>query len=461
MKSIWGRMDSIGKYRIIKELGKGATAVVYLCHDPDEDRQVAVKLVRFDQENAAVSRRMRKLFRTERAVSERLIHPNIVRVFDAVVEKSQAFIVMEYVEGTSLEDFCRIESMLPLHRVIGIIFKCCMALDHAYRQGIIHRDIKPANILIDKDDNPKVADFGLAINIKKDMDRDSTFVMGVGSPAYMSPEQLKSYPLNQKTDLYSLGVVFFQLLTGRLPFRAKSQAALIYKIINTDSPTVSRLNPNLPKKLDAILKKSLEKETYSRYNNGAEFAKDLASVRYKIQGDEDEVLVEDARHFSILRKMDFFFEFENVELWEVLRSSIWRDVGERVTLMREGESHQIFGILVAGEVEVSVAGKAVCRLGIGEPVGEMSYLYKRDPTHSATVITITPCRLLEISMAALALASEELQERMQEALVSRVVQRLRQANQRLAEMGAAASQSDEVIAAADVRGKFSLELAAE
>jgi len=454
-------MENIGKYKVIKELGKGATAVVYLCHDPDAKRQVAVKIVRFDQENATVSRRMRKLFRTERAVAERLTHPNIVGVFDAVVEEDRAYIVMEYVEGTSLEEFCQIERMLPLHRVIGIIFKCCMALDHAYRQGIIHRDIKPANILIDKDDNPKIADFGLAINIKKDMDRDSTFVMGVGSPAYMSPEQLKSYPLNQKTDLYSLGVVFFQLLTGRLPFRAKSQAALIYKIINTDPPAVSRMNPNLPKKLDMAIKKALEKETYSRYNNGAEFAKELASVRYKLQGDEDEIRAEDARHFAILRKMDFFVEFENVELWEVLRSSVWRDVGKKVALMREGEANQIFGILTAGEVEVSVAGKVICRLGVGEPVGEMSYLYKRDPTHSATVVALTPCRLLEISMAALALASEELQERMQDALVSRVVQRVRQANKRLAKIGAAASQPDEVIGEADVKGKFSLELAPE
>jgi CRP-like cAMP-binding protein len=245
-----------------------------------------------------------------------------------------------------------------------------------------------------------------------------------------------------------------------LPFRAKTQAALIYKIINTDAPAVTRLNPNLPKKLDAILKKSLEKDTYSRYSNGAEFAKDLASVRYKIQGDEEELVIEDSRHFSILRKMDFFFEFENVELWEILRSSLWRDVGERVTLMREGESHQIFGILVEGEVEVSLAGKAICRLGIGEPVGEMSYLYKRDPTHSATVVTLTQCRLLEISMPALALASEELQERMQNALVGCIVQRLRKANKRLAETGSAASQSEETMAATDVRGKYTLELAA-
>lgn len=210
-------METIGKYRVIRELGKGATATVYLCDDPDEARQVAVKVIRFGQDCAAMSRRMRKLFQNEGMVSRRLDHPNIVRVYDAVVEDDFAYLAMEYVDGFSLEQHCRIDKLLPMHRVIGIIFKCCMALDAAYRQGIIHRDIKPANIMVAAGDEAKIADFGLALNMNKDMDRDSTFIMGVGSPAYMSPEQIKGYPLNQKTDIYSLGVVLFQLLTGRLP----------------------------------------------------------------------------------------------------------------------------------------------------------------------------------------------------------------------------------------------------
>jgi serine/threonine protein kinase len=123
--------------------------------------------------------------------------------------------------------------------------------------------------------------------MNKDMDRDSTFIMGVGSPAYMSPEQIKGYPLNQKTDLYSLGVVLFQLLTGRLPFRANNQATLIYRIINTDAPAVTALNPDLPEGLNAILRRALEKDLYNRYRNGAEMAKDLSAVRYQIL-DEDE-----------------------------------------------------------------------------------------------------------------------------------------------------------------------------
>ena len=205
-------LEKVGKYEVIRVLGKGATAVVYLARDPDADREVAVKLIKFDG-NIAMSRRLRKLFQTEDSIGRRLTHPNIVQLYDAVVEDDQAYIVMEFIEGTSLEQYCPINKLLPMHRAIGIIFKCCLALDYAFRQGVVHRDIKPANILLDKDDNPKITDFGLALNLNKDLNRDSSFIMGVGSPAYMSPEQIKNYPLNQKTDLYSLGVLLFQLLT--------------------------------------------------------------------------------------------------------------------------------------------------------------------------------------------------------------------------------------------------------
>ena len=430
--------EKIGKYEVIRTLGKGATAVVYLTRDPDAQREVAVKVIDFGADNAAMSRRLRKLFQTEDAVGRRLDHPNIVKLYDAVIEPERAYLVMEFVDGTALDHYCAINRLLPMHRVIGIIFKCCLALDHAFRQGIVHRDIKPANILIDGDDNPKITDFGLALNLHKDVSRDSTFVMGVGSPAYMSPEQIKNYPLNQKTDLYSLGVLLFQLLTGRLPFRANNQAALVYKIINADTPSVCALNPNLPPGLDPIIKKALEKDLYSRYRNGAEFAKDLSTVRYQML-DED-ATVQDTTHFERLRGIDFFTEFEDIELWEVLRISVWREVAGKVALIREGDKNRVFGVLVSGFVEVSVGGKAICRLGAGEVVGEMAFLHPSDTTRFSSVVTLEPTLFLEINSAALELGSDELRERFQKALVSKVIGRLRDANQALAELGQAAVQ---------------------
>lgn len=422
-------MEKIGKYRVLRELGKGATARVYLCEDPEHARQVAVKVIQLGGDNVALSRRMRKLFQNEGMAAQRLDHPNIVRVYDAVVEDDFAYLAMEYVDGFSLDQYCRIDHLLPMHRVIGIIFKCCMALDAAYRQGIIHRDIKPANIMVAANDEAKIADFGLALNMNKDMARDSTFIMGVGSPAYMSPEQIKGYPLNQKTDLYSLGVVMFQLLTGRLPFRANNQATLVYKIVNADAPAVTSLNPNLPPALNTILKKALEKDLYSRYRNGAEMAKDLSSVRFQIL-EEDET-VQDTSHFERLRGLEFFTEFENIELWEVLRVSVWREIAPNVRVIHEGEHSKFFGVIVSGAVEVSVAGHPLCRLAAGEPVGEVAFLHPFSDLRHASVTTLVPTLFLEINAAALSLSSEELLGRMRDALLARLIRRFRDVNQRL------------------------------
>ena len=431
-------MEKIGKYEIIRTLGKGATAVVYLARDPDSGQEVAVKLIRFGGENAAMSRRLRKLFQTDGSIGRRLEHPNIVRIYDAQIESEQAYIVMEYIEGQALDQYCAINRLLPMHRAIGIIFKCCLALDYAFRQGVVHRDIKPANILIDAEDNPKITDFGLALNLHKDMNRDSTFIMGVGSPAYMSPEQVKNYPLNQKTDLYSLGVLLFQLLTGRLPFRAGNQGALIYKIVNMDAPSVCALNPNLPAGLEPILKKALEKDLYNRYRNGAEFAKDLSTVRYQMLDETD--TQQDSEHFERLRGLEFFKEFEDIELWEVLRISVWREVSDKVALIREGDNNRIFGVIVDGFVEVSIEGKSLCRLGSGEVVGEMTYLHPDDTKRSATVVTLEPTLFLEINSAALDLSSDELLERFRKTLIAKVLSRMREANKALAKSGLPAVQ---------------------
>ncbi|MEF8713304.1 MAG: serine/threonine-protein kinase [Accumulibacter sp.] len=431
-------LEKIGKYPIIRSLGKGATAVVYLARDPDMDCQVAIKLIRFGEENAAMSRRLRKLFQTEDAIGRRLNHPNIVKIFDAVVEPDQAYLVMEFVEGTALDKYCAINRLLPMHRVIGIIFKCCLALDHAFRQGVVHRDIKPANILLNDHDEPKVTDFGLGLNLLKDMGMDSTFVMGVGSPAYMSPEQVKNYPLNHKTDLYSLGVMLFQLLTGRLPFRANNPATLVYKIINMDSPSVCALNPTLPAGLDPIIKKALEKDLYSRYRNGAEFAKDLSSVRYQML--EEDQIQQDQTHFERLRKVEFFAEFEDIELWEVLRISVWRELSEKVTIIREGDNHRKFGVVVDGFVEISINGRVICRLGASEVVGEMAFLHPSDSRRHATVVTLEPTLFLEINSAALELSSDEVRERFNKILLSKLLDRLREANKVLAKFGQNAVQ---------------------
>jgi non-specific serine/threonine protein kinase len=434
--------EFIGKYKVIREVGRGATAIVYLCENPDGGEQVALKVVGFGDRNrdeGKWTRRLVKLFRTEWQVCQRLEHPNIIRVFDTVMEQDRAFLVMEYFEGRPLDYHCNFERLLPIHRSVSAIFKCCMALDYAYKQGVVHRDIKPANILIDDDFNVKITDFGLALDVLKKSETDSTFIMGVGSPAYMSPEQIKGYPLNQKTDLYSLGVVLFHLLTGRLPFRGKNPGQLVYRIINADPPSVSQLNPDVPQEMDAIIRRALEKDLYSRYRNGTEFAKDLSGVRFQILDENYKPM--DMERFSTLRKLPFFLEFDDVEIWEVLRISSWRRVGEGTLLMRENEEERRFGIVIEGEVEVSLRGRRLCTLGVGEVVGEMAYLDSYGGKRTATVVSLTSLVYLDISPQALALASEECLEHFNKRLSSIAVQRMAATNRRLAEYVEPAQQS--------------------
>ena len=436
-----GAPETIGKYRVLREVGKGATATVYLCEGPDYPEPVAVKLISFSdraRDEGKWNRRLTKLFRTEWQIVRRLDHPNIIKIYDTVIEETQAFLVMEYFEGITLEHYCSFDRMLPMHRAVSAVFKCAMALDYAYRQGVIHRDIKPANILINKNYEVKITDFGLALDMLKKSESDSTFIMGVGSPAYMSPEQIKGYPLNQKTDLYSLGVVLFHLLTGRLPFRGRNPAQLIYRIINADPPSVSQLNSDVPERMDGIIRKALEKDLYSRYKNGAEFAKDLTSVRFQIL-DDDWVPVNLSR-FTVLRKLPFFLEFEDVEIWEVLRIGNWRQIAENTLLMREGEQDKRFGIIIEGEVEVSIKARRICTLGAGEVVGEMAYLDYFDGRRTATVVSATPLTYLDISAQALALSSEECLEHFNQRLSSVAMKRIAETNRRLAEYAEPAQQ---------------------
>jgi serine/threonine protein kinase len=425
------RPVKIGRFQIIRQIGRGATATVYLANDPRHDREVALKVIKFGGDLEAGEarvkqhRRLRKLFQTEGAVAGRLDHPNIVKVYDTVVDENTALMAMEYVDGVTLAEYCAFDRLLPLPRVVGIIFKCCLALDYAYRQGVVHRDIKPANIMVGPDDTPKIMDFGLALNVQKQAEHDSTFVMGVGSPAYMSPEQVKGYALNQQTDIYSLGVVLFMMLTGRVPFRAKHYPELIYKIINSDAPSVSALNPAIPPELDPIVRRALEKDLYSRYRTGADFAKDLAAARYQLKDEEADKLND---RFELLRSLPAFTEFERVELWEVLRITTWRKVGDGVALMEEGEESRTFGVLIDGEVEVSLEGRVLARLGPGEVLGEMSFLSPHEPSRCATVVAVGDITFLEVNLSAYELASEECKEHFQNLLIGALIRRLRSAN---------------------------------
>ncbi len=420
----------IGKYEIIKELGRGATSVVYKAYDPFQDREVAVKVVfpevLGDQEHG---RRYRKLFVTEASLTGKLSHPHIVAIYDAVAEDEASYIVMEYVDGTTLEPYARVDHLLPLTRVLEIIYKCARALDYAAREGVIHRDIKPANILLAGETDIKVSDFGAALNAAS----DSTQITGIGSLAYMSPEQVREQQLTYQTDIFSLGVVFYQLLTGRLPFLGTNNYSIIYQIINVDPAPPSRFRSEVPPPIDAIVLRMLKKNTVDRYQTWGDLAGDLVDALSGARTKARDGMPE-AEKFDTLRKLEFFHNFSDVELWEVLRLAKWHRLPLDSVLIQEGDIGSSFFILAGGEVQVRKQDRLLTVLKTGECFGEMAYLGKQKFQRSASVVATTDIVVIEIRAETLPLASELCRHHFNGAFLELLVDRLGMANLRLSQL---------------------------
>ena len=420
----------IGKYEIIKEIGRGATSVVYKAYDPFQDREVAVKAVfpeaLGDQEHG---RRYRKLFVTEASLAGKLFHPHIAAIYDAVADDQASYIVMEYVDGTTLEPYSRVENLLTLSRILEIIYKCARALDYAAREGVIHRDIKPANILLSGETDIKISDFGAALNNAS----DSTQITGIGSPAFMSPEQVREQPLSYQTDIFSLGVVFYQLLTGRLPFMGTNNYSIIYQIINVDPAPPSRFRSEVPPQIDAIVQRMLQKNTADRYQTWGDLTADLVAV---LGGTRVEVRdgVPEAEKFDTLRKLEFFRSFSDVELWEVLRFARWQHLPADAVLIREGDTGSSFFILAGGEVQVRKQDRLLSVLKTGECFGEMAYLGKQKFQRSASVVAATEVAVIEIRAETLPQASEMCRLHFNGAFLEILVDRLGMANLRLSQL---------------------------
>jgi len=419
---------SIDKYEIVGTLGHGATSTVYLAFDAFTERKVAVKLFDFSLlSDPEYGYKYRKMIANEASLVGRLNHPHIVGIYDAALSPEKCYIVMEYVEGESLEKYGHPEFLLPLVKVVEIIFKCALALDFAGRNGVIHRDIKPANIMMCRNGEVKIADFGAAVLTRS----DKTELVGVGSPAFMSPEQIRLDSLTQQTDIYSLGVVMYRLLTGRMPFEAENSYSLTHKILNEEPPRIRTLRTALPTSLDNIVAKAMSKKLEDRYLRWRDFAKDLSEI---IKLDLPHETVSDTEKFNIMRGLPFFRDFGEIELWEVLRISVWGRLPVGTCLVREGDDGDFFFILAEGEVKVTKEGKTLGVHGAGHCFGEMCYIRKGATTRTATVTATTPVTLLKIKPGSLRNASENCQLRFNSAFLDTLVDRLAQANIELASM---------------------------
>ena len=421
-------MDKIGKYQVIRKLGEGATSAVYLCQDPFNNREVAVKKVHAEAlKDPERGHLFKKLFVAEASLAGKLTHPHIATIFDAVTDEEEKYIVVEFVNGTTLEKYCNPNDLLPVKTVVEIIFKCTRALDFAHKVGVTHRDIKPANIMVvdGSDYDVKITDFGAAITGSA----DETQVAGIGSPAYMSPQQVKEHPLTHQTDIYSLGVVMYQLLAGQLPFQASNNFSMIYQIVNTEPSPVSALREGIPRSVDGIVKKAMAKDLEDRYGEWDEFSLDLAEA-FRNEGMEEDSKFADSEKFNTLKGLTFFKDFTDVEIWEVARFSKWEAMPPGQMILREGDEGDHFCIIAAGQVKVTRRNKLLNILDAGECFGEMAYL-SEEKRRGADVSTMSDAKVISIPTVALASASDTTRHRFDHAFLTILVERLTMANVRL------------------------------
>jgi len=378
--------------------------------------------------NSASGKAFRKLLLTEASLAGKLSHPHIVKIFDAIMEGDTNYMVMEYVEGETLERFAEVDHLLPLGRIAEIIYKCCKALEYAQYQGVIHRDIKPANILLCGESDIKISDFGAAVIESQ----QTTQVSGVGSPAYMSPEQIKEHSLSHQTDIYSLGVTMYRMLTGKLPYDAANNYSMIYQIMNIEPPPPSTFRPEIPAVLDGIVLRAMNKDTAKRYPTWDEMARDLVSfISDNVPQQEG---IRDTEKFDTVRALPFFKQFNDVELWEVLRISEWRKVTKGEQILREGEEGLNFFIIANGSVRVVKQGRLLSLLHKGDCFGEMAHLSENGTKRSTDVLAKTDVKLIEIDPSVLALATSNCRYRFDEAFLRIIVKRLSVANTRIARL---------------------------
>jgi serine/threonine protein kinase len=263
----------LGRYKILKELGRGAMGLVYLGKDPTIQRFVAIKTMRLDQiDEQEKLQEIKSRFFREAESAGRLSHPNIVTIYDAGEENELGYIAMELVEGKSLRDWSRKPNLLPVTDILQTLATVADALDYAHQQGVVHRDIKPANIMITKDGLVKVMDFGIA---KMGSNSKTQTDVVLGTPTYMSPEQIAGKKVDGRSDVFSLGVVLFELLTGQPPFTADNLPALLFAIAHNPHPELQTLRQDLPPMIQEMMNRALQKDLPQRYRRAGEFAQDF------------------------------------------------------------------------------------------------------------------------------------------------------------------------------------------
>jgi serine/threonine protein kinase len=410
----------IGKYEVDAQVGRGNMGVVYSAVDPFSNRRVALKVAHPHQIEAMGASRFRKLFFNEARAAGILDHPNVLRIYDANMDGELCYLVMELVErAQTLEDFVKPDTLLPVRETVGLIYKLAKALDYAHRQGVVHRDIKPSNILRTSTMDVKLADFSIALVTRGDV-AETQFEGFMGSPLYMSPEQINEETVSGTSDIFSLGVVLYQMLTGQHPFKANTLGAVYQKITREDPIALEEYRSDLPDGITYAVRRMLKKHPTQRYASGLDLAADLAVIYDDLEGVQTEDSLRD--RFSSIKNLGFFKGFEDRDIWELMRACAWQAYSAGTVVIQEGDTDNSFYIVLSGVVSIEKNGKAVDQLQEGDCFGEMGYL--TDAKRTATVRARTEVTLMQVNANTLQRAAEDTQLRFLKVFVRTLIQRL-------------------------------------
>jgi len=347
-----------------------------------------------------------------------------VEVHEAGLSDDLAYLVMEYVTGGTLQTRVRPDRLLPVESVTEIIYKVCSALEYASTQGLLHRDIKPANILLTSEQEPKVTDFGACYWLASDV----TQVADVGTLPFIPPEHFKQATPTVQSDIYAVGVMMYQLLTGTYPYEASSQESLIYQKLQGLFTPIEQRRTGLAAELRFTVHRAIHKNREVRYTNWRAFRADLEHVLPGLT--ETQALVSDGTRFAELKGMPFFSGFGDTELWAAVRFGQWLRYAPGAPVCREGDPGRSVFVIVQGGVQVTRDGRVLNRLGPGECFGELAYLDEMHGVRTATVTADAPSVAVEFEAAALRAAPASLQAAFARAFMRVMVGRLKQADER-------------------------------
>ena len=422
------KLTKIAKYEIKRRIGRGAMGVVYEAFDPFVQRTVAIKVMHSSGNmEPATEQKMREAFFAEVYSAGRMHHPSVISVYDAGQEADLNYIVMEFVDGVTLQEYVTGGKTLSPNQIVDVIYQCAKGLDYVHREGIIHRDLKPGNIMLSNDGEVKIMDFSIA-HVDVGAEGHDTEVQG--SPMYMPPEQLSEEKrLVPQSDIYSLGAVMYALLAKRTPYKASSLESLIYKISNLEPDPIRELNPEVPQHIADIVEKAMQKIIYNRYESAYLLARDLSNSFGRLRGVGERIDMQEK--WKTLRFLAFFKDFSDDQITEVVNASEWKEFSKGDVIVTEGEQETAFYIIAKGGVEVMKNGRVVGIMKQGDCFGEIAFLTHQP--RNATIVARTEVSLMMVSVTLMEQASTETQLRYYRIFLENLISRLSQATDKLVE----------------------------